>query len=227
MTQIELVVFDCDGVLVDSEEIACKACAASLHAAGFPVSADEIMARYVGISDAAMLADLEQRYGRAMPPGFAAALHERTLAAFDRELNAVPGVEAALAAINCRSCVASSSAPDRIRRSLSKAVLLHWLEPHIFSATQVEHGKPAPDLFLFAADKMGVLVDRTVVIEDSEAGVQAAIAAGMRAFGFTGGSHCGLGHAARLRHHGAFATFRDMRDLPALLQKLEYGELAV
>ena len=116
-----------------------------------------------------------------------------------------------------RRCVASSSAPERLRHSLSLAGLLHRFEPHIFSATQVARGKPAPDLFLFAAASMQRRPAACVVIEDSVPGVQAAVAAGMRVIGFTGGGHCRPGHAERLRAAGAAAVADDMRRLPALV----------
>lgn len=212
-----LVIFDCDGVLVDSEVIACRTDAACLAAFGIAISAEEIMGRYVGISLAGMLADLSQRFGRPLPPDLADTLRRRTLAAFDAELTAIPGVMEALTSVQVPVCVASSSEPARIRHSLALVGLLERFEPHIFSAVQVERGKPAPDLFRFAAERMGVPAGECVVIEDSIAGVQAARAAGMRVFGFTGGSHCRPGDDGRLRAAGADAVFADMRDLPGLL----------
>lgn len=127
------------------------------------------------------------------------------------------GVEEALAALTCKVCVASSSSPERLRHSLSLVGLLRWFDPHIFSAAQVARGKPAPDLFLFAARQMGVEPHSCVVIEDSVPGVAGATAAGMRVIGFTGGSHCGPGHSVRLRSAGAFATLADLGELPGLL----------
>lgn len=212
-----LLIFDCDGVLVDSEALACRADAACLTEFGLAISAEEIMDRYVGISLAGMLADLAARGGRALPPALADTLRRRTLAAFEAELTAIEGVADALGALACPVCVASSSEPERIRHSLSLIGLLDRFEPHIFSATQVAHGKPAPDLFLFAAASMGVAPEHCVVIEDSLPGVQAACAAGMRVLGFTGGSHCRPGHAERLCAAGAALAFEEMRRLPELL----------
>ncbi len=211
-----LLIFDCDGVLVDSELLSCQADAACLAEIGIPLSAEDILGRYVGINLAGMLADLEQRFGR-LPPDLAETMHRRTLAAFDAELTAVAGVAAALDAIAMPRCVASGSAPARIRHSLALTGLLHRFDPHIFSATQVARGKPAPDLFLFAAHRMDAAPGQCLVIEDSIPGVQAARAAGMRVWGFTGGSHCRPGHADRLRAAGADAVFDDMRHLPGLL----------
>ena len=142
---------------------------------------------------------------------FADTLRVRVAAAFDAELAPIAGVEAALAALPYRRCVASSSAPERLRHSLSLTGLLHWFEPHVFSATQVARGKPAPDLFLFAAASMQAAPATCVVIEDSVPGVQAAVAAGMRVIGFTGGGHCRPGHAERLRAAGAARSLIDAK----------------
>jgi HAD superfamily hydrolase (TIGR01509 family) len=213
----DLVIFDCDGVLVDSEVIGCRVEADFLANIGIPISADEIMERYVGLSETAMFADLEARYHRKLPLGFAENLRERIATAFDAELASMPGIEVALNSISSARCVASSSKPERLRKSLTLARLLQYFEPHIFSAVQVTHGKPAPDLFLFAASQMKARAETCTVIEDSEAGVKGAIAAGMRVIGFTGGSHCKPGHSARLREAGATAICDDMRNLPALL----------
>ncbi|HET8997113.1 MAG TPA: HAD-IA family hydrolase [Acetobacteraceae bacterium] len=217
MQSTGLVIFDCDGVLVDSEVLACRIDAACLAEFGIPVTAEQVMDRYVGVSLAGMLADLEARFGRRLPAELADTLRRRTLAAFDAELTAIAGVDAVLASLALPRCVASSSEPARIRHSLTLTGLLQHFEPHVFSATQVANGKPAPDLFLFAAAAMGAGPESCRVIEDSLAGVQAARAAGMTVLGFTGGGHCRPGHAERLRAAGADAVFADMRELPALL----------
>ena len=215
----ELIIFDCDGVLIDSEAIACRADSACLAEIGIALPADEIMERYLGISATAMCADIEQRFRRTLPADFAETLRLRVAAAFESGLIPIAGVEAVLAALPQRHCVASSSAPERLRHSLSLAGLLRCFEPHVFSATEVARGKPAPDLFLFAAASMQVAPVGCVVIEDSVPGVQAAVAAGMRAIGFTGGSHCRPGHAERLRAAGAVAVTAAMGALPALVAR--------
>jgi HAD superfamily hydrolase (TIGR01509 family) len=215
--QPELIIFDCDGVLIDSEVIACRADAACFAEIGIAIPVEEILERYLGISMAAMRADIEARYRRSLPPGFAETMRARVAATFEAELAPMDGVAAVLRALTPRRCVASSSAPDRLRHSLSLARLLPCFEPHIFSATQVARGKPAPDLFLFAAASMRVPPETCVVVEDSIPGVQAAVAAGMRAVGFTGGAHCRPDHADRLRAAGAVAVARDMRSLPAAI----------
>ncbi|HEY6438388.1 MAG TPA: HAD family hydrolase [Acetobacteraceae bacterium] len=213
----ELIIFDCDGVLVDSEVISCRIDAVCLGEIGIVISAEEVMDRYLGISAATMCGDIERRLGRSLPADFADTLRARVAAAFDAELAPIAGVETMLDALPFRRCVASSSAPERVRQSLSVTGLLRHFEPNIFSATQVARGKPAPDLFRFAADAMRVARATCVVVEDSVPGVQAAVAAGMQVIGFTGGAHCRPGHGERLRVAGAIAVTDAMSRLPGLL----------
>jgi len=216
----ELVIFDCDGVLIDSEAIACRADAACLAEIGVVLSVEEILDRYLGISAAEMCADIEARHRVRLPEDFGETMRRRVAAAFETELLPMAGVAEALAAMPQRRCVASGSAPQRLRHSLSLTGLLHWFEPHVFSATQVARGKPAPDLFLFAAASMQVAPSSCVVIEDSVPGVQAAVAAGMRVIGFIGGSHCRPEHAERLRTAGAVAVIASMQQLPDCVRDL-------
>ena len=164
-----------------------------------------------------MYAILEAELGRALPADLEARIAARIRADFERELTPVRGIHAALARITCPVCVASSSDPARLEHSLRLAGLLTRFAPHVFSAAMVRHGKPAPDLFLYAAQTMGVAPADCLVVEDSEAGVQAGIAAGMRVLGFTDGSHCGPEHAARLLAAGASLAFADMAALPGLI----------
>ena len=213
----ELVIFDCDGVLVDSEVIACRVLSESLAEVGITLSADEIAESYVGMSAATIFADIERRTGRRVPADFVARSRPRLEAAFTADLEAMPGVAAALASIAIPVCVASSSSPARLRHSLTLAGLINRFSPHIFSAEQVPRGKPAPDLFLLAAETMEVAPAACWVIEDSLAGIEAARAAGMTAIGFTDGSHCRSGHGERLRRAGATVILAKMDDLTALL----------
>ncbi len=140
--------------------------------------------------------------------------------------NAIAHVADAIAAINLPKCVASSGTPEKIRHGLECAGLYDQLAPHIFSATQVKRGKPAPDLFLFAAEQMRAAPERCVVIEDSVPGVTGAVAAGMIVLGFHGGSHCLPGHAEKLEAAGAAVLFDDMRQLPELVRKVGAAEVA-
>lgn len=215
----DLIIFDCDGVLVDSEVISCRVHAEVLTRHGYPITADEVFARFLGRSAMAASREVEAELGRPLPDDFDAQLKAALFAEFAVSLLAVPHVAEMLAAIDTPVCVASSGTPDKIRTSLSRTGLLPRLAPHIFSASEVAHGKPAPDLFLFAAARMGAEPRRCLVIEDSVPGITAARAAGMTAFGFSGGSHCRAGHAETLAVAGARATFDDMRQLPDMIRK--------
>jgi HAD superfamily hydrolase (TIGR01509 family) len=212
----DLVVFDCDGVLIDSELLSIRADRECLAECGIELSVDEIRDRYTGISFAGMVADLEARHG-PLPADFADRHRTRLWPLFETELQAIPGVGAVLDSLTCKICVASSGRPERLKHALSLVGLYDRFHPYIFSATEVPRGKPAPDLFLHAAERMGVMPERCVVIEDSLPGVAAAVAAGMRVIGFVGASHCRPGDAARLSAQGAIAVIDDMAQLlPAL-----------
>jgi HAD superfamily hydrolase (TIGR01509 family) len=212
-----LVIFDCDGVLVDSEVIACRVDAECLSEIGFPTTAAFIQEHFVGVSSRMMFDRMERDHGRKLPADFPQMLQQRLNEAFDGELEAIAGVADMLPALGVRVCVASSSQPERLRHTLGLTGLWPHFDPNVFSATMVANGKPAPDLFLYAAERMRVEPCTCVVVEDSLGGVAAGRAAGMRVLGFTGGSHCGPDHAARLRAAGAAAVFDDMRALPELL----------
>jgi HAD superfamily hydrolase (TIGR01509 family) len=217
---LELVIFDCDGVLVDSEIISFRVEAAALSGAGIPVTTEALMKRFVGTSSASMYAVLAREHALTLPADFEARTTERALACFDAELQPIKGIAELLAGLQAARCVASSSAPDRIRHSLRLAGILPYFEPHIFSAKQVARGKPAPDLFLFAAERMGVAPKHCLVIEDSVAGVTAARTAGMAVLGFTGGSHCLPGHGEKLAAAGAQAVFDSMAEIASRLREM-------
>ena len=212
----ELVIFDCDGVLIDSELLSVEADLACLAEYGIAIPAAEILDRYTGISLAGMVADLEARYGRRLPD-FAARHRPHLRRLFEAELAAMPGIEGVLDSLACRRCVASSSTPERLQHALALTGLLDRFHPHLFSAAAVARGKPAPDLFLYAAERMGAAPAGCVVVEDSLPGIAAAVAAGMTAIGFVGGGHCPPGHAARLAASGAALVVERMADLlPAI-----------
>jgi HAD superfamily hydrolase (TIGR01509 family) len=208
----DLVIFDCDGVLVDSEVISCRAHAETLTRHGYPITADQVLRRFLGVSDREARLTIENETGRRLPEIKAAALRF-----YADELEPIAYAAEAIEAIGLPRCVASSGTPEKIHHGLTCAGLYDRLAPNIFSATQVKRGKPAPDLFLFAAGRMEVPPARCLVIEDSVAGVTGARAAGMTVLGFHGGSHCGAGHAETLRAAGAARTFHDMRQLPMLV----------
>lgn len=183
------MIFDCDGVLVDSERLSVRIESQLLDEMGWSITEAEVLDRFVGRSDAHMLSVIEEQLGRPVPE-FLPTYRERLFAAIDRELEPVPGVVDALDRIERRglaTCVASSGTHDKMSRTLGRTGLLERFDGRIFSATQVERGKPAPDLFVLAARSMGVEPARCVVVEDSRAGVAAARAAGMRSVGYAGG----------------------------------------
>lgn len=200
---IELVIFDCDGVLIDSESLASQAEAEVLAQLGIALSAADVCRLYTGISIRDMLQDLERRFPGQIPIELPSMLADRTRRLFEAELKPMAGIEALLGKLSVRKCVASSSSPERLAHSLGLVGLAHPLAPYIFSACQVRRGKPQPDLFVFAAAQMRVPPHRCLVIEDSVAGVTAGKAAGMRVLGFYGGSHCAADHSRLLAKAGA------------------------
>ena len=221
---VDLVIFDCDGVLVDSEVISCRAHAETLTRHGYPITADQVLDRFLGVSDREARLIVEAELGRKLPDDFESQVKHATLQFYAGDLRAISHVAEALAAIALPKCVASSGTPEKIRHGLTCAGLYDQLAPHIFSAAQVKRGKPAPDLFLFAAEQMQASPERCLVIEDSVPGITGARAAGMTVLGFHGGSHCRPGHGDTLRAAGAAVTFDDMRQLPDLIGQI--GELS-
>jgi HAD superfamily hydrolase (TIGR01509 family) len=207
---IELVIFDCDGVLVDSERLAVRIEAEVITSLGWPLDESEIIDRFVGRSDADMQAEIERHIGRAIDWEVEFAPRYRDV--FERELAPVDGVIDALDAIEVATCVASSGTHEKLRFTLGLTGLHDRFAGRIFSASEVAHGKPAPDLFLLAAAQMDVEPARCAIVEDSVAGVVAGTAAGMQVFAFAGG----VTVASKLRRDGV-VVFDDMRSLPALI----------
>ena len=218
---VDLVIFDCDGVLVDSEVISCRAHAEVLTRHGYPITSDQVLARFLGVSDREARLMIEKEISRKLPDDFESQVKQATLQFYAGDLRAISFVGEAIAAIGLPKCVASSGTPEKIRHGLECAGLFDQLAPHIFSASQVKRGKPAPDLFLFAAEQMQASPARCVVIEDSIPGITGALAAGMAVLGFHGGSHCQPGYSDILRAAGAALTFDDMRQLPDLIAQIE------
>ncbi len=209
---LELVIFDCDGVLVDSERLAVRIDVQVLAKLGWVVTEADVIARFVGLSDKSIKAEIEAHLGRLLPDDWEQEFESLYRAAFAAELKPVPGVIEALDQIALPTCVASSGSHDKMRFTLGLTGLYERFAGRIFSAFEVARGKPAPDLFLYAAERMGAEPAACAVVEDSRYGIEAARAAGMRAFGFAGG----LTPAARLKAPGS-VVFRDMRELPGLL----------
>ena len=214
--QFDLIIFDCDGVLVDSERLSLRVDSIFLERLGWPMGEAEIIERFVGRSDADMRAEIEERTGRPIPADIDREFDRVYRETFEAELRPVDGIAEALdeiVAAGVPICVASSGGHAKIRRSLELTGLTSYFDERIFSAADVAHGKPAPDLFLHAASRMGAAPSRSAVVEDSAFGVEAAIAAGMRAFAYAGG----VTTADRLARPGV-VVFDEMRDLPALLE---------
>lgn len=185
-TTVGLVIFDCDGVLVDSERLAVRVEARLISELGWPLTEADVLDRFGGRSDAYMLGEIEAALGRPVPDWqdrYQQCLHS----AFRDELTAVEGIEAALDQLTAATCVASSGTHEKMKLTLGLTGLYERFAGRIFSTTEVEQGKPAPDLFLHAAGRSGVTPNRCVVVEDSRSGVEAARAAGMRSLGYAGG----------------------------------------
>jgi HAD superfamily hydrolase (TIGR01509 family) len=210
MSRFDLVIFDCDGVLVDSERLAVRTEAEILTGLGWPLTEADIVERFVGRSAAYMHQEIERHLGRSVD--WDAEFEVQYRRVFERELAPVPGVIAALDRIPIPNCVASSGSHERMRFTLGLTGLFDRFEGRIFSVDDVSQGKPAPDIFLHAAEEMGTPPSRCAVVEDSISGVNAGLAAGMAVFAFAGG----VTGPTKLSIDAA-VIFRDMRDLPMAL----------
>ncbi|MCV3767935.1 HAD family hydrolase [Rhizobium sp. TRM95796] len=217
-----LIIFDCDGVLVDSEPIALDVLRAMLAEEGVALDADSISDRFLGRSLSSMTALIRQEFGVALPEDFPDRMRKRLFVRFEQELQPIPDMADTLddlASAGFFYCVASSSQPERIAKSLEVTGLHSRFSPRIFSATMVSRGKPAPDLFLHAAARLGFSPERSIVIEDSPAGVQAARAAGMTVFAFSGGSH-----ASSETYHAAIKALEPDQRFDAMADLLQLAE---
>ena len=214
---VDALIFDCDGVLIDSEIVVCRIAAEELTRVGYPITTEQVIARFAGRPDREMRAEIEGEWERAIPESYRERVNERTIEAYGTELKIMPGLASALDEITIPICVASSSFPEKLRLGLETVGLYERFLPNVLSATLVAHGKPEPDVFLFAAGWMRTSPMHCLVVEDSVPGVKAAVRAGIPVVGFTGGSHCGSEHARLLLEAGALSTFARMSELPALV----------
>jgi HAD superfamily hydrolase (TIGR01509 family) len=216
-----LLIFDCDGVLVDSEYLFARVASACLNEIGVEIDSTEAARRFAGVSIKDMLAGVALERGAALPDGFEDLLIRREDEAYAHRLEPILGVREAILSIPLPRCVASSSLPERIFASLAVTRLDDlFAENARFSTALVTNGKPAPDIFLHAARQMGEPPQSCIVIEDSVPGVKGAIAAGMRVIGFTGGRHCGDGHGERLGAAGAHRVITAMAELQEAVEAL-------
>jgi HAD superfamily hydrolase (TIGR01509 family) len=211
---ISLVIFDCDGVLIDSEPIANRVFRDLLESAGLKMTLQDVMRTFVGSTKAGCIERAGQMLGRPLPDSLGDEWDRELFAALRAEVKPVEGIPELLASMKVPYCVASNGNLDRITLSLEAAGLMPWTKGKIFTAEEVAHPKPAPDLFLHAAKCMGFAAADCAVIEDTPTGVRAAVAAGIAVFGYAGAPHA---DADALRAAGA-TTFTAMRDLPALLE---------
>jgi HAD superfamily hydrolase (TIGR01509 family) len=218
------LIFDCDGVLVDSELIAHRTLHEMLIALGLDMTMEEALRTFAGRSLKDTVVLIEQRLGHAMPAAIGDQYRELLFARFRAELKPVAGVKEALDALPYPRCAASSSSPDRLSLALEVTGLAPLLGQHVYSATQVARGKPAPDLFLFAAKQMGAEPKHCIVIEDSPLGIEAGLSAGMRTIGFAGASHATDELAKRLTAAGAYKVIRAMCDLPPCVEAVKVRE---
>lgn len=215
-----MVIFDCNGVLVDSEPIASAVLADAFARVGLHWTAEVVAQQFHGRRPADIFAAVEAATKKRLPPDFSSTVAADTLQRFRSELRAVPHAAHALTWLRGPKAVASSSTLDRIRISLEVTGLIRFFEPRLFSASEVAKGKPAPDLFLLAARRLHVDPAECIVVEDSVPGVAAAARAGMMPVGFVGGSHAAGGLAGDLKRAGACTVIADMRALKSTITEL-------
>jgi HAD superfamily hydrolase (TIGR01509 family) len=217
----ELIIFDCDGVLIDSEVISSRVDLEFLSKLGFVFEADHYANLALGKSLSDVMQAIEAHAGKKLPADYAQQSFARKMAAFSQDLKVIPGIRTLLQTLPYPKVVASGSSPERLEHSLKVTKLWSYFEPYIYSATMVKRGKPAPDLFLMVAEKHRAKPVNTIVIEDSTSGIQAAVTAGMMPIGFTGGSHIKPGHAEKLLDLGAHRVFSGMLDLNQWLKNFQ------
>ncbi len=217
----DLIIFDFDGVIADSEILANTVLAEAITELGVPTSLDDSYRLYMGKRFADVIASVEAEIGRALPKDFPTELQARVLARFQRELRPIDGVYDYIDAFaHIPRCIASSSSPERLSVCLRKLRLSEAFGRHVYSASNVPRGKPHPDLFLHAAEKMGTKASRAIVIEDSTSGVQAGVAAGMKVIGLLAASHIGDGHEELLRKAGAHFVARTFVEVESITRDL-------
>jgi HAD superfamily hydrolase (TIGR01509 family) len=208
----DLVIFDCDGVLVDSEPITSRVFTEMLNELGLAITVNQVFEQFVGNSLAYCLERVRQLLNRDVPADFADRYQQRAAEALKREIKAVPGIEGVLEAIQVPYCVASNGSMEKMHATLGMTGLLPRFKDRLFSISEVARGKPHPDIFLYAAEKSGASPSACAVIEDTSTGVTAGVAAGMTVFGY-----CANTPAQRLIDAGAHYTFDRMSELPGLL----------
>lgn len=209
----ELFIFDCDGVLIDSETIANRVNVEVLASLGVEFTLEDYMERFVGVSLHDEVLEIERLRNIKLPDDYESRLMGHKYKVFDEELRAIEGIAEFVKRVETPKAVASGSSPERLEYTLKLTHLWELFAPHVYSTTLVPKSKPAPDIFLYTANQFNVTPEKCLVIEDSTLGVRAGIAAGMTVLGFTGGSHIKNGHAERLLELGAVKVFSKMQDV--------------
>ena len=226
MSGFDLIIFDCDGVLVDSEIIAAQVESRLLTEAGYPISVEEMGERFAGMTWKNILLQVEQEADIPLSASLLDKSEKLLDQRLERSIKIIDGVKFALARLTTQRCICSNSSSQRLDMMLTKVGLKPYFENHIYSAKDLgpDRVKPKPDIFLHGAKQFGVEPDRCLVIEDSTHGVHGARTAGMRVVGFTGASHTYPSHADRLTDAGAETVISRMSDLPAVIAALgEWG----
>lgn len=213
----ELIIFDCDGVLIDSEVIANRTNVEVLSELGIHFTLEEYMERFVGVSLRDEVVEIERLRQIKLPDDYETRLMKHKYKVFEAELKAIEGIVEFVTSIKTPKAVASGSSPERLEYTLKLTHLWELFAPHIYSTTLVPKSKPAPDIFLYTAKQFGVRPEKCLVVEDSTLGVRAGVAAGMTVIGFSGGSHIKDGHAERLLELGASKVFSKMQDIASWL----------
>jgi HAD superfamily hydrolase (TIGR01509 family) len=217
-----LVIFDCDGVLIDSEILSARVDSELLFEIGYEITPEELAHRFAGITTERIFELIGEETGRAVPDALIERAKRETDRKLKKEVQPIAGVHEMLDALDDPRCICSNSRPERLEVSLIKAGLWDRFRPYVFSAQAVGEGrgKPAPDVFLHGAKEFGTDPADTIVVEDSVAGVTGAVAAGMRVIGFTGASHTWPGHGESLMEAGAQTVVRRLVEVPATIQAL-------
>ncbi|MGD9638806.1 MAG: HAD family hydrolase [Alphaproteobacteria bacterium] len=214
---IELIIFDCDGVLIDSEVGGCQTEAKMLSSLGFKITYQDIVKRFTGMKTEEMYRILQEEQSITIPDNFEDDVMQETLNVFAKTLKPIKGIKQFLKKNTLPVCIASGSKPERLESTLKITKLYDFFAPHIFSTNLVRNGKPAPDIFYYCAEKMLIAPVKCLVVEDSPSGIKGAKKAGMNVIGFTGGSHCQTGHNDVLKDAGARCVFSDMKDLAQII----------